>query len=75
MKRRHPSGSRRNSEDTAPIPRETPVPYRCLSCKLFFFVRTGTALGGFKGSAEEHLEGVSGMKLHRDLKVKKRSRG
>ena len=43
--------------------------YRCRSCKLFFSVRTGTALGRSKVPLKNSLKGVSGMKLHRDLKV------
>ncbi len=68
-----------NSEDTAPIPKERPMPYRCRSCKLFFSVRTGTALERSKVPLKKwafaiylsvtSLKGVSSMKLHRDLKV------
>ena len=68
-----------DSEDTAPIPREKPMPYRCRSCRLQFSVRTGTALERSKISLKKwayavyltvtSLKGVSSMKLHRDLKV------
>ena len=68
-----------NSEDTAPIPRENPMPYRCRSCKLFFSACTATALERSKVPLKKwvfaiylsvtSLKGVSSMKLHRDLKV------
>ena len=68
-----------DSTDTAPIPREKPMPYRCRSCKLQFSVRTGTAFERSKVPLKKwayaiyltvtSLKGVSSMKLHRDLKV------
>ena len=68
-----------NSEDTAPIPREKPMPYRCRTCRLQFSVRTGTAFERSKVPLKKwawaiylcitNLKGVSSMKLHRDLKV------
>ena len=68
-----------NSEDTAPIPREKPMPYRCRSCKVFFSVRTGTALERSKVPLKKwafaiylsvtSIKGTSSMKLHRDLDV------
>ena len=72
-----------NSEDTAPIPKERPMPYRCRSCKLFFSVRTGTAFERSKVPLKKwayaiylcvtSLKGVSSMKLHRDVKVSQKT--
>ena len=55
------------------------MPYRCRSCKVFFSVRTGTALERSKVPLKKwafaiylsvtSLKGVSSMKLHRDLDV------
>ena len=80
--KRWPAGRRCpgcNSDDTAPIPREKPMPYRCRSCNLFFSVRTGTAFERSKVPLKKwayaiylcvtNLKGVSSMKLHRDVKV------
>ena len=68
-----------DSADTAPIPREKPMPYWCRSCRLQFSVRTGTAFERSKIPLKKwayavyltvtSLKGVSSMKLHRDLKV------
>lgn len=68
-----------DSDDTAPIPNEKPMPYRCRACKLQFSVRTGTAFERSKVPLKKwayaiylsvtSLKGVSSMKLHRDLKV------
>ena len=68
-----------DSTDTAPIPREKPMPYWCRTCRLQFSVRTGTALARSHVSLKKwayavyltvtSLKGVSSMKLHRDLHV------
>ena len=54
-------------------------PYRCTDCRVYFSVKTGTALEGSKVPLRKwvfaiylettSLKGVSSMKLHRDLKV------
>ena len=64
---------------TYPVASEKPMPYRCRSCKMYFSVRTGTAIERSHVSLKKwvwaiylcltSLKGVSSMKLHRDLKV------
>ena len=84
--KRWPNGRRCpgcDSENTAPIPREKPMPYRCRDCNLFFSVRTGTAFERSKVPLKKwayaiymcvtNLKGVSSMKLHRDVKVSQKT--
>lgn len=84
--KRWPNGRRCpgcDSENTAPIPREKPMPYRCRDCDLFFSVRTGTAFERSKVPLKKwayaiymcvtNLKGVSSMKLHRDVKVSQKT--
>ena len=72
-----------DSDNTAPIPREKPMPYRCRDCNLFFSVRTGTAFERSKVPLKKwayaiymcvtNLKGVSSMKLHRDVRVSQKT--
>ena len=34
------------STRTAPVPNERPTPYRCIACRKYFSVRTGSAMDG-----------------------------
>ena len=70
-------------DNTARIPSENPMPYRCRPCRKFFSVRTGTVLERSHISLKKwvfaiylsvtSLKGVSSMKLHRDVKVSQKT--
>ena len=61
------------------VPKENPMPYHCGDCRKYFSVRTGTVMRSSKTSLRKwvvamylmttNLEGVSSMKLHRDLGI------
>ncbi len=80
LRRAHPVKSRRN---TAPKANRKPLPYRCRDCRKFFSVRHGSVMEQSKIPLRKwafaiylnatSLQGVSSMKLHRDLKITQKS--
>lgn len=67
------------SVDTRAVPRKRPQPYRCVDCRGYFSVKTGTVMQSSKLPLRTwafgiylmstSLKGVSSMKLHRDLGI------
>ena len=67
------------SNNTREVPNEKPMPYWCKDCRAYFSVRTGTPMQCSKLPLRKwvaaihlmttNLNGVSSMKLHRDLGV------
>lgn len=80
---RWPDGKRQcprcKSEQTSPVPKAKPMPYRCKSCRKYFSVKTGTVMEESRLPIRKwvyavymmttNLKGVSSMKLHRDLGI------
>ncbi len=71
------------SRNTAPKANRKPLPYRCRDCRKFFSVRHGSVMEQSKIPLRKwafaiylnatSLQGVSSMKLHRDLKITQKS--
>ena len=71
------------SDNVQPRPTRKPQPYRCRKCRTDFSTKTGTLIRGSKLSFRTwawaiyllttSLEGVSSMKLHRDLGIRQAS--
>jgi len=78
---RWPNGERHcpscGSVKTSAVPNERPMPYHCGECREYFSVKTGTVMQSSKVPLQKwviamylmstSLNGVSSMKLHRDL--------
>ncbi len=71
------------SENTKEVPQEKPMPYWCTDCRRYFSVKTGTPMQSSNIKLRlwafamylmcTSLEGVSSMKLHRDLGISQKS--